>query len=481
MPDEPAALAPEGSYELLDPAKVIPRNTRNAQPSAHLIASIRQFGVLQPVRVLRTPEGELHLQVGDRRRKACIKLGIPVPAIVLTATVDTPEDEINRIFEQWTENQERENFTAAERAGVVATLFDLGVPDRRIAGATGLSKPEIAAARKTAASPTARTLAAQYPLTLDQAAVVAEFDGTPEIAKRLAEVARDNAAQFTHAAQLARDEREETAMLAARTAELTAQGFTVSTERQHYENQIGYWAGTDRKQLTPETHKDCPGSTVVLHTTGYGDSRRVDETWYCTDPKDHGHKRFRSGQPEKTPEASAERSRVLESNKLWRSATTVRQQWLRDVLLARRELPAGAARFTARAIAAGENHMVNALMTAGGGRHKTARELLGGLEKDTYDYKTQVTTSPLVDSLAGISEQRAHMITLALIVGAHEDQAADTETWRRPSRAARQYLSALAGWGYTLSPIEQDVIDAASGTKTTVGDGAKLEGEADHG
>lgn len=469
MPSE-APEVPEGSYELLDPEKIIPRNSRNAQPSAHLIASIRQFGVLQPVRVVRDPGGQLHLRLGDRRRKACIQLGIPVPAIVLTAAAGTTEDEINRIFEQWAENEERQGFTAAERAVAVATLFDLGVSDRRIAGATGLTKPEIAAARKAAESETARKLAAAYPVDLHQAAVIAEFEDAPEIAESLAEVARDNPAQFAHAAQLARDEREDAAMLAARTAELTAQGYTVGDQRLSYENMLTYLAGPDGKMLTPETHKDCPGSVVVLYCMGHTDSRRIDEDWYCTDPKEFGHKRFRSGQPEKSPaEASAERSRVIEGNKAWRAATAVRQQWLRGVLLARKELPPGAALFTARAIAAAENHMINALSTMGGGKHKTARELLGGIEKDTYDYKTQVTASPLVNSLAGISEQRACMITLALIVGAYEDQAAGTDTWRHPARASREYLTALAGWGYTLSPIEQGVIYAGQAATAAEG------------
>ena len=465
MPPNEAA-APEGSYELLDPEKITPKNTRNAQPSAHLISSIRQFGVLQPVRVLRTPEGELHLRVGDRRRKACIELGIPVPAIVLTATVNTTEDEIKRIFEQWAENQERENFTAAERAGAVATLFDLGVPDRRIAGATGLSKPEIAAARKAAASETALALAAQYPLTMDQLAVITEFDDDQETATQLAKAAQDNPGQFPHLAERARNDRADAAMVAARAAELTAAGIALTDGKITYKNELMYWAGPDRQQLTVETHRDCPGHVVHLYAWG-NNPRQVLETGYCADPGGNGHKKYRASADDgkSAEEASAERRRIREGNDAWRAATTARQRWLKDVLLQRQDVPGDAAQFIVLAIAAAENHVVNALMGAGGGKHKTARELLGGLEKDTYDYKTQVTTSPLVDSLTGISEQRAHMNTLALIVGAYEDQAADTDTWRRPSRASREYLSALTGWGYTLSPIEEGVVGVAGGNR----------------
>ena len=461
-------IEPAPYLELLDPARITVKNVRRANPDQQFIESIRELGNFQPIGVLRTPDGELILRFGLQRLQACIETGRKVLAMVIDGTAGTSDADIERILLQLAENDRRRDLTAGERAGAVAELFALGADARTVGRRTGLGKSEIAAARKTAKSETARTLAAQYPLTLDQAAVIAEFDDTPELATDLAEVARDNPAQFAHAAEMARDERDEAAMIGARAAELTAQGYTVSSERPHYENMLSYWGAPDGKPLDPENHKDCPGSIVALQAHGYGESRRVSESWFCTDPQGNGHKkRSGNGQPAKDPEeAVAERKLVRENNTAWRAATTVRQRWLRDVLLARKDLPAGAALFIARAIAGAENHMINALTTMGGGRHKSARELLGNIEKDTYDQAKGGWTSPLVESIAGISEQRAHMISLALIVGAYEDLAADTDTWRHPSRAACEYFTALESWEYTLSPIEQGVVDAARTAKT---------------
>jgi len=447
--------------ELLDPKRITVKNIRDAQPSKQLVDSVKKHGLLQPIGVLRTPEGELVLRFGGRRRLACIETGQKALAIVIDGTAGTPEAEIERIFTQWDENENREALTAGEKAAAVAALFEYGADGGTVSRRTGLDRSAIAAARKLAASETARTLAAQYPLTLDQAAVIAEFDDDPEIAAELAEFARDEPAQFEHAAQQAREERAEAAMIAARAAELAELGITVADRSPGYEKQISYLSGEDGKPLTEENHKDCPGSVAVLQVVGYGDNEHVTETWYCTDPHKYRHvKRVSHGTaPERSrEEAAAERRRVIANNKDWRAATTVRQRWIRDVLIARKAtVPDGAFLFIARAIAAADNHLIHAFSTMSG-----ARALLGGVAKETYDYKTQVTTSPLLDSLAGASEARAQLVTLALIVGAHEDQAADVDTWRRPTATVRDYLITLAGWGYTPSPIEQALIDGTA-------------------
>lgn len=452
--------------ELLDPARITVKNVRRANPDQQFIESIRELGNFQPIGVLRAPDGELILRFGLQRLQACIETGRKVLAMVVDGAAGTSEADIERIFLQLDENDRRRDLTAGERAGAVAELFELGATERAVSRRTGLNKTELAAARTAAASATARTLAAQYPLTMDQLAVVAEFDGDQETAAELAKAAQDNPGQFPHLAERARNDRADAAMVAARAAELATEGITVTTAAFPYEHALMYWAGPDRQQLTAATHRDCPGHVVALYPWG-NNPRQVRESYSCADPGANGHKKYRDSalNGKSDEEATAERRRVREGNDAWRSATTVRQQWLRDTLLARKDVPAGAVLFIARAIAGAENHMINALTTMGGGRHKSARELLGGIEKDSYERAEDGWVSPLVKSLEGISEQRAHMITLALIVGAHEDLAADTDTWRRPSRAACQYLTALASWGYTLSPIEQTVVDAARDAK----------------
>jgi ParB family transcriptional regulator, chromosome partitioning protein len=463
------------TYEMLDPEQITVRNIRQAVPSKQLIDSIAEHGVLQPIGVLRTADGELVLRFGDRRRQACAELGFLVPALVVEGTVGTPEAEIERIFGQLDENENREDLTVAERVTAVEALFSLGTSATVIARKTSLSKEDIAAARKAAASGTARTLAAQYPLTLDQAAVIAEFDDDPETAARLAAAARDEPSHFDYMAQEARGDREEAALIAARAAELTAQGIKVTVDRPSYQNNIRDWAGADGKQLTPETHKACPGNVVHLQVWN---APKVEEDWFCTGPKELGHrKRNLSGDPGKTAEeAASERRWVIAGNKAWRAAATVRQRWIRDVLLQRKTVPDHAALFTAQALAGADSFLIRAFSNMSGGTHATARELLGGIGKNTYSGNGK-WVSPLLESLNGVSEQRAQVVTLALVIGAYEYITAEAVTWRTPSPASREYLATLDGWGYHPSAIELAVIN---GTKNAIADHASADGEDSH-
>src|ERR1700722_4049189 len=305
--------------EMLDPARISVKNIRTAQPDKEFIESIRELGNVQPIGVLRTAEGELVLRFGLQRLQACIETGRKVLAMTVDGTTGTPAAEIERIFLQMEENDKRKDLTAGERAGAVAELFSYGADERTVTRRTGLNKTEIAMARATAASETARTLAAQYPLDLAQAAVVAEFEDDQETALELAKAARDNPNQFAHLAERARGERADAAMVAARAAELTAQGITAVQDRQPWENGLTSLKGPNGKQLTPKTHKSCPGNVVILNVTGY-QTRRVEESWYCTDPKGNGHKKFRAhaGSDKDPAEAAAERRRVIDGHKAWR-------------------------------------------------------------------------------------------------------------------------------------------------------------------
>lgn len=451
------ARAAEATLELLDPAKITVRNIRQAKPSQRLIDSIRENGVRQPIGVLRTPDGELVLRFGDRRRQACMEVGCDVQAIVIEGTAGTPDAELDRIFEQLDENDNREDLTAGDRAAAVEALFTLGATVAVVTRKTGLGKDEIAAARTAAASQTARTLAAQYPLDLAQAAVIAEFDDDPETATELAETARDIPSRFAHEAQRARDQRADAAAIAAHAAGLAEKGITVVTERPDYNNNINSWASSAGKQLTEKNHKDCPGNVVLLYMAGFN-TRKVGESWYCTDPKGNGHKHLTgSGKPETNKEeATAERRKVIANNKAWRSATVVRQQWIRDILLARKTVPAGAAAFTARAIAETDYALTRVMSGAAGTRHALARTWLG-VAGDKY--LNGAYTTNLADTLNGVSEQRAQMITLTLITGAYEEVASEADGWRNQRQVTRQYLAALASWGYPPSEIEQGLID----------------------
>jgi hypothetical protein len=60
-------------------------------------------------------------------------------------------------------------------------------------------------------------------------------------------------------------------------------------------------------------------------------------------------------------------------------------------------------------------------------------------------------------TLKNAGDAGAQMITLALVLGAHEADLG-VHTCLAETRAAEQYLSQIAIWGYDLAEIEQSVI-----------------------
>lgn len=467
MPDTATTpgTALEATLELLDPAEITVRNIRSPKPSQRLIDSVRERGVRSPIGVLRTPDGELMLRFGDRRLQACTETGRQVLAVVIEGIAGTSEAEIERIFEQLDENDNREDLTVADRAGAVQALFELGAPAAVIARKTGLGKAEIAAARKIAASETARTLAAQYPLDLEQGAAIAEFEADPEAVTSLVEAAKEGHGRFAHSLQCARDERADRELIDAHAAELESKGIEVSSEGQGWENLLQYWTDADGAQLTPKTHRECPGNVVFLRV---GRDQKVEERWFCTGPAANGHKSNRdsggTGSAQSAEDAAAERKRVLAGNKAWRSAQKLRREWLRE-LFARPKVPDGALQYTLEAFARADHKLHRAMDGGSGGRHVMARELLGlpKAEGSTWDRVPEVYTA-----MTTASPARAQVIALAIVLGAHEGET-DVHAWRSPSADTADYIAALVIWGYGLSDIERELVDAVRQDEAAAG------------
>ncbi len=65
--------------------------------------------------------------------------------------------------------------------------------------------------------------------------------------------------------------------------------------------------------------------------------------------------------------------------------------------------------------------------------------------------------NPIAAAARTAAGPRATLLALAVLLGAAED-ATDRQTWRNPSTEHRAYFTALRGWGYPLSPVEQLVL-----------------------
>jgi ParB family chromosome partitioning protein len=485
----PAPAPADFQVRHLDPRTLLVDRNLRTDPALtpDFVGSIRDHGVLIPIVAVEADDG-VRVRYGQRRTLAAVEAGRPtVPVVVIGPDADDRATEIDRLVTQWAENEQRAGLTDRDRLAGVEQLAAFGLSAADISRRTRTPRPRVEAALTVAASPLARDAAGRHDfLDLTQAAVLAEFAGDDKAVETLLSAARHGG--FDHTAQRLRDRRADRAEQARATEALTAQGVRVVDQPAHTDAarhlaQLDH----DGTPLTPETHAACPGHAAYLvagyepagapdgddgdgNEDGDGDGdgaspgyQRVFQPRYvCTDPDAHGHvDRYPPpagtgpGRPAGplSEQDKAERREVIENNKAWRSATTVRREWLRT-FAARRAAPRGAGRFAAACLAAGDHELRRALERG----HPAARDLLG--RKDT-----PLTAAQLADLIEKATEPRAQVLTLAVVLAAYEDTL-DVPAWRRPSPAARRYLAALETWGYTLSDVERLAVDppgAASG------------------
>lgn len=170
----------------------------------------------------------------------------------------------------------------------------------------------------------------------------------------------------------------------------------------------------------------------------------------CTGWAEHGHREryLRSSARQATPVAEmtedqretarAQRRHVIESNKAWQAATTVRRAWL-TTFATRKTPPAGAEAYLAQAISERRDHQVG------------AHELV------------KLTPAEVTHELAAAIPKRALHLALVLTVASWE-QSTTKDTWRQSynEHVAAATLTALRDWGYDLSDIEARVVAGTS-------------------
>jgi ParB family chromosome partitioning protein len=235
--------------------------------------------------------------------------------------------------------------------------------------------------------------------------------------------------------------------------------------------QLSYLRNGEGEELTEENHRDCPGHAAWLDTNwvrpaDYTPSEDDDEdddddgyslvvvpVYVCVDPEANGHSsRYPTSQAKpkavvEPEEAKAARRKVIENNKAWRAAETVRREWL-SAFLARKTLPKSVLRYVLTELAGSHWRLTNQL-----GANEVACQLLGLADKEA-----------LVTAMNDASDGRAQVLGLAVIVGAYEHFYGNVDTWRNPTPEDRAYLAKLIEWGYEPSDVERTIVgEAATG------------------
>ena len=218
------------------------------------VASIKDLGVLQPIRAVRTVGG------GGLRWSA-------VPVIVVADERTDKAATVERIVRQYAENEHRTGLNETDRLGVVEKLSLLKVSAAQIARRTRMKRGQVDQALAVTGSELAKAATGRYDLTLDQAAAIAEFDTDPETVKAL--VAATTTGQFDHVLARAHQDRGDTIQQAEITRPLTEAGVRV-IERPAWNDpakQLGWEVrDTDGTEYTIETHAGCAGHVAWLET-----------------------------------------------------------------------------------------------------------------------------------------------------------------------------------------------------------------------
>jgi ParB family chromosome partitioning protein len=447
------------------------------------IASVRELGILTPLRV--TPDGGGYRVIeGHRRLAAAIEAGLDqVPCDI---AADRAEDQAGQFLDMYAANHHRRDLTTLEEADALFSASAAGASKTRIRRASGLARDAVTAALAAGRlSGDARNIVAGtgYDLTLDQLALLAEFDGDDDaISQVISAFAHGGNGEY--AAEVIRQRRRDAAAHDQIAAQLQADGVTVTNAMPGLGRRLDLLQH-DGQPLTPEAHARCPGRGAFFHSYA-----PLEPVHYCADPASHGHQpRYQApalslgddspspahngpaGSPTGTTQPQPPdptRKLVIEGNKAWTVSGTVRQRWLTDKLLARKTAPKEAMPFIAAQLLTRSGPVRDNLGSATG--YPVFHELTGGAYKPG-----EVTAWPAA---------RLPLVLLAAIVTCYEEKlTAPTGkmTWRtdRPTDyssctrdEAGAYFRFLASTGHELAPIEQAVADGVPYT------GEQQEGES---
>jgi ParB family chromosome partitioning protein len=445
--------------------------------TSQFLASVAETGVRIPLLVTPHGDGGYLVIEGHRRLAAAVQAGLAeVPCVLNPGRAG---DAAGQFLDMVVANSDghRRNFAPVEEAAALFAAHEAGASRTRIRKSTGRKaediKTALAAGRMSAQTRAAAgDLAAQ--LTLDELALVAEFDGDPEAVAKIVEALRlGHTAEYV--AERIRQDRAEAAQHEQLAAELEAAGITVTDG---LPDGAAWLAGLlhDGQDLTPEAHAGCPGRGAYFQSWNL-----AHPVYYCASPAEHGHTVRTFGPapggedgagpvpdsplPDDPPSDTAPdpgRRLVVEGNKAWAAAGEVRRRWLPQ-LFARRAAPRQVARFVAGQLLVMPEPLRLGLAAAPAGPLFTD---ITGLRADQAAEGCE--TCPAV---------RLPLLMLAPVAAAYEGAMSGTDasrsTWRAdryspcPRPDAGRYLAFLASIGYQLSVIERAVADGVPYTGDT--------------
>lgn len=445
--------------------------------------SIKTRGVLETITAYRDDENRLVVLRGQRRAVVAAEVGTPtgtVPVRVIAAP-DGPD----RIVDQMAENIHRATMHESEFLAGVEQLALAGVSAAQIAKRTAIKRTTIDAALAIVGSEATRERVATHELSLEAAAIFAEFEHDGKATEALNSALR-RGQSLEHKAQELRDREVEAAALMAEIESLRAEGLPVLDPEQadqlNNSHRFDQLVGDNGEAVPEDQWPTITGAAVVLiedweypepQDTDTGvDLDNDDETvpdevepvrvfvpvWVCTDPEAaelHDLWTYRRTQAEAREAAKAEaeketkrteRRQVIANNKAWRSSQTVRREWLAR-FVSRKTPPKGAEALIAEAVLSGRHSLSKAMEH----RHPMLFTLLGVTTTPGYYGASQDVQNLLAKQH---TPKAATVLTMNAVLAGWENTTG-THTWRNPTAWDGRILSALIEWGYEPSEVEK--------------------------
>lgn len=426
------------------------------------LASITEHGVLHPVRAVEV-NGELQVRDGQRRTLAARQAHLEaIPVVVDSSHESTDTETVSRIIEQWVSNEHRAGLTARQRVAAVEQLHLAGMSQAKIAKAVRIPRQAVKNSLTAAAAPAAlQALDSQPEMTLEQAALVAEYEAADDAASveaLLACVEQQGNWQFA-TRQVAHRAAVRVAH-ARQAADLADKGIAATTERPDLEQWISLGSLVTADQNVPAAD-DLPGASLLAFTydRGWVDEIAIHVAYFVRRADcerlgltlrqsrtyvDANANREAGGDAE---EMKAQRRRTIALNKLSLIAQEVRREHLTTVF-ARKTLPKGKAAEVAAFITRTmwTHHELFGMSRQDANTQAIAREILGG--------------DPTELLLEAATAERAQVIQLGVAVAAHE-ATCYREAWQGREQGWRvnnrpEYLEFLQTvLDYTLTDIEQ--------------------------
>ena len=290
-------FAPEGNlrFEYADPNLLIdnPRNLRTAVADVEdLKASMAVVGILCPLVVVPV-DGEiaqLMIMIGHRRKYAAIDLGFPLVPVIIAPD----EGAAKLIIAQLAENGDRVGLSPTEEAEGFHQLTLLDWSPEKIAKVRNTSAAKVKQALALRTLPEAARAAADTgALTLDDAAVMAEFTDQPAAMNRILKSASSGWG-FRHAVATERSKQAYASAKERVKAELVLAGVKITAKPKGWGYggdckavEVNRLVDADGQRLEVEQVRTRPGFAAWIDKIG--DNARA--VYYCTDPEEYGYKR----------------------------------------------------------------------------------------------------------------------------------------------------------------------------------------------